>query len=258
MENNPTKFYKKAKEIWSSVVKVDSARPLELELDLEIHKRLLSLFQPGSYYYFIFNIFQGDLDFVSPAVTNILGYEPKELSIPFIIERVHPDDKSYFLNFEHYITQFFKSVPYEKIEKYKVQYDFRIKGKNNRYVRILHQAVQIDYDRENFYRTLGIDTDISHIKQEGLPTFSIIGLDGEPSYYNIQTAIPLTQSYDLFTKREREILKLIVESKSSKRIAESLSVSLHTVNAHRKNILLKAEVKTPLDLVKKAINEGWV
>jgi len=62
----------------------------------------------------------------------------------------------------------------------------------------------------------------------------------------------------MFTKREREILKCIVEGKMSKTIADELCLSLHTVNTHRKNILAKAEVKTPVDLIAKAIKEGWL
>ncbi|ULT27239.1 LuxR C-terminal-related transcriptional regulator [Sphingobacterium sp. E70] len=44
----------------------------------------------------------------------------------------------------------------------------------------------------------------------------------------------------------------------SKKIADELCVSLHTINTHRKNILAKAGVKTPVDLIAKAIKEGWL
>ncbi|MBO9731467.1 MAG: hypothetical protein J7623_22695 [Chitinophaga sp.] len=134
----------------------------------------------------------------------------------------------------------------------------RLKTKDNRYVRVLHQAVQIDYDEKNYYRTLSLHTDITHIKQEGAPCFSLIGLENEPSYYNIQDANVITQAVDPFTKREREILKGIVEGKSSKEIADDLFISLHTVNTHRKNMLAKADVKTPVELVRMAIQEAWV
>jgi len=258
MPNQNSPLYLSARKIWDTVVKEDPGHPNELKLQLELHKRLLNLFQPGSYYYYVFNIFKADFDFVSPGITDVLGYMPEEVSTAFFIEKLHPDDRPYFLQFEQRITEFFRTLPFDKIQNYKMQYDFRIRAKNNKYVRILHQAIQIDYDESNFYRTLDFDTDISHIKPEGIPTFSIIGLDGEPSYYNITETNTLTQSYDLFTRRERAILKLIVENKSSKEIASELFISPHTVNAHRKNILRKADVKTPVELVCKALQEGWV
>ena len=258
MEKPTSEFYLTAKKIWGTVVKTDSTDSSELKLQLEIHKRLLSIFQAGNYYYLIFNIYQGVIEFISGGITDILGYEPCEVDAFFLMDKIHPEDKSYFLNFEYKITEFFKPLPFDKIKNYKVQYDYRIKAKNNKYVRILHQAVQIDYDEVNFYRTLVLHTDISHIKLEGKPCFSIIGLEGEPSYYNIKDMPVFTKSYDLFTRREREILKFIVEGRSSKEIALELYISLHTVNTHRKNILVKAGAKTPLDLVTRVIKEGWI
>ncbi|NQX43251.1 helix-turn-helix transcriptional regulator [Pedobacter steynii] len=171
---------------------------------------------------------------------------------------IHPEDKPYFLCFEDKIVTFFNLLPKDKIKNYKIQYDLRLKTKSNKYIRILIQYLPLDYDQNNFYRSFHIHTNITHIKPEGTPRFSIIGLDGEPSYYNIQDTEVFTKSYDLFTRREREILKLIVEGKNSKTIAEELYISLHTVNSHRKNILNKAGVKTPLDLVRRVISEAWM
>jgi DNA-binding CsgD family transcriptional regulator len=258
MANETSLTYFKAKKIWSTVVKEEPNYPLELKLELDLHKQLLNVFQPGTYYYYVFNIFEANFEFVSLGVTHLLGYQPEELDIQLFINSIHPEDKPYFLDFEQRITEFFKNLPFEKISKYKMQYDFRMRTKDNRYVRILHQAIQIDFDETNYYRTLDIDTDITHIKKEGIPSFSIIGLDGEPSYFNIFDSNTLTQSHNPFTRREREVLKHIVEGKNSNTIANALNISLHTVNVHRKNILNKANCKTPIDLVAKAINEGWV
>ena len=63
---------------------------------------------------------------------------------------------------------------------------------------------------------------------------------------------------ELFTKREREIIKSIVEGKASSQIAEELSISVHTVSTHRKNILAKANCKTPIELAAKAYKESWI
>ncbi len=258
MDNTITNFHLKAKEIWGTAVNVGSEYTKKLELQLELDKRLLNIFQVGSFYYFVFNIFKGDFDFVSDEIKNILGYEPEEFTGTLLMNKIHPEDKTYFLNYENASIQFFKTLTFEQIPKYKAQYDYRIKTKKNTYIRILQQVIQIDYDESNYYRSFGIHTDITHIKKEGTPCLSIIGLDGEPSYHNIQNTEVFTKSYDLFTNREREILKCIVESKSSKEIASQLHISLHTVHTHRKNILFKANCTTPIDLVTKTLCEGWV
>jgi DNA-binding NarL/FixJ family response regulator len=52
------------------------------------------------------------------------------------------------------------------------------------------------------------------------------------------------------SKREIEILKLVVEEYSSKEISEILFISHRTVETHRKNILKKLGVKNSLGLIK--------
>ena len=58
--------------------------------------------------------------------------------------------------------------------------------------------------------------------------------------------------------REKEILKLVAEGKSSREIAASLSISNRTVERHRADIMGKLNVKTMADLIKYAIKEGYL
>ena len=60
------------------------------------------------------------------------------------------------------------------------------------------------------------------------------------------------------TTREREIVKLIAEGKSSKEIADLLFISARTVDNHRAKIMEKLNVKKATDLVKYAIQKGYV
>jgi DNA-binding NarL/FixJ family response regulator len=55
------------------------------------------------------------------------------------------------------------------------------------------------------------------------------------------------------TPREREILQLIAEAKSSKDIAGRLSLSMKTVEAHRTNIMNKLNLHSTAELVLYAI-----
>lgn len=55
------------------------------------------------------------------------------------------------------------------------------------------------------------------------------------------------------TKREIEVIKLIVQEHSSSEIAEKLFISLGTVETHRHNIFKKLDVKNSIGLVKFAL-----
>jgi two-component system, LuxR family, response regulator FixJ len=52
------------------------------------------------------------------------------------------------------------------------------------------------------------------------------------------------------TRRESEVLKLIVQGKSNKQIAFDLHISYHTVEFHRNNLMNKLQIKTIAELVK--------
>ena len=60
------------------------------------------------------------------------------------------------------------------------------------------------------------------------------------------------------TKREEEILQLIVAEKTTKEIAVLLFISEKTVENHRSNLMLKMDVKNLAGLVKKAITLGYI
>ena len=55
------------------------------------------------------------------------------------------------------------------------------------------------------------------------------------------------------TPREMKILELIGQGYSSGQIATSLGISAHTVDGHRKKLLIKFNVKNAAELVQKAI-----
>ena len=58
------------------------------------------------------------------------------------------------------------------------------------------------------------------------------------------------------TIREREVLQLIAEGRSTKAIADILNISVKTVETHRKKLLEKLDVKSVAELTKIALREG--
>ncbi|MBC8178290.1 MAG: response regulator transcription factor [Deltaproteobacteria bacterium] len=65
------------------------------------------------------------------------------------------------------------------------------------------------------------------------------------------------QPFDGLTIREREVLKLIAEGKSSRGIAELLFISPRTAEHHRANIRKKLNLQSTADLTKHAIKMGY-
>lgn len=64
--------------------------------------------------------------------------------------------------------------------------------------------------------------------------------------------------FNLLSLREKEIIKMIVEGKSSFEIASCLYLSIHTVNNHRKNIIHKLQTSSLSQLIKFAVSFGII
>ncbi len=65
-------------------------------------------------------------------------------------------------------------------------------------------------------------------------------------------------SFDLLTDREVEVLTLAARGKSNKEIAEKLSVSVRTVEAHLGHIFTKLDVGSRTEAIIFALKKGWV
>jgi len=65
-----------------------------------------------------------------------------------------------------------------------------------------------------------------------------------------------TNVFTVLTPREREVLQLIAEGKSTKQIASVLNVSVKTIETHRQQIMDKLNIHSVAELTKYAIREG--
>jgi RNA polymerase sigma factor (sigma-70 family) len=63
---------------------------------------------------------------------------------------------------------------------------------------------------------------------------------------------------ETLSQREREILKLVAEGKTSQEIAERLSISPKTVDTYRSRLMQKMGVKNLAGLIKFAIRHGLI
>jgi DNA-binding NarL/FixJ family response regulator len=65
----------------------------------------------------------------------------------------------------------------------------------------------------------------------------------------------LTDSYDLLTDREKEVLQLLAEGKSNKEVASLLNLSLYTVETHRAHLMQKLNLHNTAEIVLYAVRK---
>ena len=63
---------------------------------------------------------------------------------------------------------------------------------------------------------------------------------------------------DPLTAREREVLQLIAEGKSTKEVASLLGVSVKTAESHRTNVMRKLDIHETASLVRYAVRRGLI
>lgn len=77
-----------------------------------------------------------------------------------------------------------------------------------------------------------------------------IPADGHPAVVEIGA--------ERLTSREREIVQLLAEGKSSKQVASSLGISVKTAETHRSNIMRKLELHSVSELVRYAVRNQMI
>src|SRR5262249_61330528 len=64
--------------------------------------------------------------------------------------------------------------------------------------------------------------------------------------------------YELLTNREREILQLVAEGKTTKDIANMLYLSIHTVETHRRHLMEKLDLHSKAEIISYAMRKGII
>jgi DNA-binding NarL/FixJ family response regulator len=129
--------------------------------------------------------------------------------------------------------------------------------------------VTMHKDKEYLYQALAAGADGYFLKKDAdTELFAAIEkIRKDKTYISPHLSEELTEYWGqlrgrfdrpVLTNREREVLKLIAEGKSNKEIAGVLFVSVHTVERHRANIMRKLNLKKTADLVKYAIQKGYI
>jgi two-component system, NarL family, response regulator NreC len=68
----------------------------------------------------------------------------------------------------------------------------------------------------------------------------------------------VTNPVDLLTSREREVLTMVADGKTNKEIANTLNLSVYTVESHRGSVMEKLNLHNTGDIVRFALRNGLI
>lgn len=227
--------------------------------ELTLSKFLLNTFHVGDFFYVIYYLPEQDIEYCSDGVKKLYSIEPEAFTLQYIVENIHPDDLPTFMRFENTMLHFLPTLPPEKLTKYKVVYDYRMKDAHGKYKRILHQLMTLQNDENGaVIRTFGVFTDITHLKTDTSMRLNLIGMNGEPSFYDIQEDLTYTSGESPISEREKQVLAAMAEGLNSADIAKRLEISKNTVDNHRKHILKKTDSKNSVEALQTALTVHWI
>lgn len=78
------------------------------------------------------------------------------------------------------------------------------------------------------------------------------------TYLSLRKISPREELFKQLSNREREVFQLIAEGYSTRKIAETLYVSVSTVKSHRSKIMEKLAIENPVQLIHFALQLGLV
>jgi DNA-binding CsgD family transcriptional regulator len=216
---------------------------------------------------FAVDVYKGVYDYISEGFADLFGMCPETIE-----ELLHPADREKIADLQIRHAKFIYSLPPSERNDYRTIYQVRMRGAgsnigagfgtgtgtgagaDNRWLNVTSRNQVIETDATG---TAWIVMGMIELAPDQTPTDRV-----RCSVLNLRTGQffnPYAFSPEwALTDRELEILSLMAQGLLSKEIAERLSVSKHTIDNHRKNILSKLESDNAIEAINTARAAGLI
>jgi DNA-binding CsgD family transcriptional regulator len=207
----------------------------------------------------VFDLYQRKHVYYSPKYNDLLGWDAvkAQKDMHYTNSLIHPKDLPLLYKAAiYYISLGFALPERTKSREFKAVFDYRVRGREGKYVRIIEQQIPLEFDKSgNVWLALSLvdlspDNDLEapfHGRLKNRHTGEL--------YYFPPEEDPAEQNLRL-TNREKEILQLISRGLISKEIADKLYISVNTVNTHRQRIIEKLNVSNTYEAIRYAHERG--
>lgn len=224
---------------------IDSNHPLMVDLEL--------LMEKYNQFIYVGDLVHLKVLFTSKRSTQMIGVEPKDVNPYLFMNHTHPDDLVRFNNARAKLIKMGQEL-FVSQEKFAIlTTTIKMKNAAGDYSNFLNQVYFFYSSDHNTVFFLKLHTNVDGFKKIKNGYYYYTGKDlSHFKYPNRQ----LLNAGGAFTKRELEIIKLIVTGMSTQQIAKKLFLSPYTINTHRVNILKKSGKTTFFEIISELVEDG--
>lgn len=194
------------------------------------------------------------------TVSGFTNREVMDRGMEFLYTRLHPDEVPILQEkvYPNIAKTLGEATINKNIRNSVTQFNYRFKKKGGAYHNLLEHLYVLEVDQKG-RPSLFLGNIVNLENDKVLPlrlTIKYMQENGSP-----EILFSESYSYDhidlgKLTKREIEVLHKLALGKTSKVIGNELSISNHTVDTHRRNLLKKLKCSSVVDLTRLAFRKG--
>lgn len=207
----------------------------------------------------LYDLAEGRYVFLKTAFREALGLPdsaPAESGLAFYAGRIHPEDRSAYFATSAAVLEWFAGHPDLDPKDYRTYLDYRIADGSGEYRRLAQQNGVLETDLDGLPWLVLTLIEPSKLRDLDIPLRRSFKRKSDGEFLLFPQS-ERTIAGEL-SARETEILSLVSKGFSSADIARVLSLSVHTVNTHRRNILDKLNAGNASDAVRYAGERGFI
>jgi DNA-binding CsgD family transcriptional regulator len=225
-------------------IRPDNPLMTELEKMMEINDQ----------FFYVADIIQIQVLFTSKRSTQMLGVEPDVVSPYHFMEATHPDDIQRLNLGRAKLIKMAQDLFIAEKGSAVLSTNLKVRNSLGGYTDFLIQCylfyTLIPYKTVFLVK---IHTNIDWHKKIKNGYHYYVGND--LGYFRYPDEKMLMKG-NIFTDREFEVIRLVGSGLSSEQIAKQLFLSVHTINTHRRNILVRSGKKTMAELIYELMERG--
>lgn len=203
-------------------------------------------------FFCIINSKDFSFDYISKNMIARLGLSDFELQKGGLISiwnRIHPQDINCLLDSLDELGRFINKQSSIGNHQLSFSWNYRFRKGNGSYCNVIQNTTPFYFNDKNKKKGLTHFTIIN--SQFKMPIKASVNLLSPNGNFKTIYTDNCSQStfYKNISKREKDVIKLLVKEKTSKSIGKRLFISSNTVDTHRRNILKKLKLSSTGELI---------